>query len=96
MYARITAFRIKPEAVEVATAKLEEMKPAIAALPGLQHFIHVVNDDGNGYVISLIDDATAANPPTEKIQAIWAQFGEYLAAPPEAPMTYRVLANFTN
>ncbi len=96
MHARITQFRIKPESVAVATAKLQEMKPRIAALPGMQHFIHVANDDGNGYVISLIDDDAVANPPTEQIQAIWSEFSEHLAAPPEPPMTYRVLANFKN
>ncbi len=94
MHARITQFRIKPESVEAATAKLEEMRPRIAALPGMHHFIHVANDDGNGYVIALVDDDVAANPPTEKIQAIWAEFGEHLAAPPEAPKIYKVLANY--
>ncbi len=94
MHARITKFRIKPDAAEAATAKLEEMRPRITALPGMQHFIHVANDDGEGYVIALIDDQNVNNPPTAKIQAIWSEFSEHLAAPPEAPMTYRVLANY--
>ena len=94
MYARITQFRMKPEDVDAATSNLEEMKPRILALPGMQHFIHVANEEGNGYVISLIDSEAVSNPGNEQIKAIWSDFSQHLAAPPEAPVTFRVIANW--
>jgi len=94
VHARITQFRIKSDARDAATAKLEELKPQILALPGMQRFIQVVGEDGNGYVISLIDDEAVSTPGSEQIKAIWSEFGEHLVAPPEPPVTYSVLANW--
>ena len=94
MFARITQFRMKPEEMDAATSKIEELKPRILALPGMQHFIQVVNEDGNGYVISLIDSEAVSNPGDEQIREIWSSFSQYLAAPPEAPMTYRVISDW--
>ncbi len=94
MYARITRFRIKPDAREAAARTLEELKPRILAQPGMQHFINVMNVDGDGYVIALTDNETVSEAGSEQIRAIWSTFSEHLAAPPEAPATYEVLADW--
>ena len=96
MYARITAFRMKPDQVDAATSKLEELKPRILGLPGMRNFSLVAGDDGSGYVISLVDDEAASNPGTEQIKAIWSEMSQHLAAPPEAATNYRVIANWQN
>ena len=94
MHARITAFRIKPEEREAALGKVEQMKPRILGLPGMQHFILVADSDGNGYVISLIDSEAVSAPGNDQIKAIWSEILPHLAAPPEAPRTCEVLAEF--
>jgi len=96
VYARITAFRMKPEEMDAATSKVEALKPRILALPGMQHFSLVAGDDGNGYVISLIDDEAVANPGSEQIKGIWSEMSQHLAAPPAAPVVCKVLADWEN
>ena len=94
MYARITRFRIKPANLDAAAAKVEELKPRILALPGMQRFINVGNESGDGYVISIVDEQAVSNPGTEQIQAIWAEMGQFLDGAPEAPEVFRVIADW--
>lgn len=95
MFARVTRYRMKPEAVEAAVQKVKSMKPQIMALPGMINFINVINDDGNGYVISVVDSEETSNANQDKVQAIWAQFADDLA---EAPVAegYSVIMNEAN
>ena len=94
MHARITPFQMKAESMDAATRTLEDLKSRILALPGMQSFTLVAGDDGSGYVISLIDDEAVSNPGTDQIKAIWSEFGQHLAAPPEAPTVCKVIANW--
>ena len=94
MHARITAFRIKPEEMDAATRKVEGLQERILDLPGMRQFVLVAGDDGAGYVISMIDDEAVANPGSEQIKAIWSEMSQHMAAPPEAPTNYRIIANF--
>lgn len=54
IFARITPCKLKPGKVEAATARARELKPEIIALPGMINFTNVVNPEGAGYVISLV------------------------------------------
>ncbi len=94
MYARITRFRIKPESLDAAAQEVERLKPQILALPGMQHFINVANDDGEGYVISIVGEEALSDPGTEQVQAIWADMAQHLAGPPDAPMICKVIADW--
>ncbi len=47
MFARITRYRMKPESVESAKAKLIELKPQIMSLPGMKNFINVMNESND-------------------------------------------------
>ena len=96
MHARITPFRMKAEAMDAATSTLKELKPRILALPGMQSFLLVAGDDGSGFVISVIDDEAVSNPGTDQIKAIWSEFSQHLAAPPEAPINCKVIADWQN
>ena len=86
---------MKPECVDAATALVEKLKPEIMALPGLQQFIDVCNEDGNGYVVSLVDSKENSDANQAQVQAIWASFADYLAEMP-TPEGYDVLFNERN
>ena len=90
MYARVTKYRMKPETMNDSIALLQELKPQIMALPGMIQFINVANDDGNGYVISLVESREISDANQDRVAQIWARFADYLAAPPE-PAGYDVL-----
>jgi len=83
MYARVTAFKMKPGSRDAATAKLNELKDQILGLPGMQKFYNVMNEDGNGYVIALVTDQATSEANAEKVASIWANFAEFLEAKPE-------------
>lgn len=95
MFARITKYRMKPESVDTATAMLEQLKPQIMSLPGLLNFINVMNADGSGVVISVVESQAISDANQDKVAALWAQFGDHLAGPPEAE-GYNVLMNEAN
>lgn len=95
MYARITRYRMKPESVDAATALLETLKPQIMSLPGMRHFINVMNADGAGYVVSVVESEAVSNANQDKVQALWAQFADHLAESP-VPEGYNVLMNESN
>ena len=73
---------MKPESVDAAKALLDELKPQIMTLPGMKHFINVMNRDGSGYVIAVVDSEEVSIANQDKVQAIWARFADYLAEPP--------------
>ena len=95
MYARITRYRMKPESVDAATALLETLKPQIMSLPGMKNFINVMNADGAGYVVSVVESEAVSTANQDKVQALWAQFADYLAEAP-VPEGYNVLMNESN
>lgn len=94
MFARITPYKMKPGPREAATAKLNELKDQILALPGMQHFLNVMNDDGSGYVISTVTDKATSDGNAEKVKAIWGNFAEFLEEVP-TPEGYDVIADWT-
>ena len=83
MFARVTHYKMKPEMVDDAKAKLEQMKPAIMSLPGMQRFINTLNDDGSGCVIALVESRAVSEANQEAVSQLWAQFADHLAAPPD-------------
>ena len=56
MQARITRFKMRPDATEAARDLLNRLKGEIMAQPGIARCIAVMNPDGAGYVIAEIDD----------------------------------------
>ncbi|MGB8621704.1 MAG: hypothetical protein WCD16_02695 [Paracoccaceae bacterium] len=77
-----------------AVAMLQKVKPQIMALDGMKHFINVMDDDGNGYVISLVESAETSEANRKQVDAIWANFNSFLAQSPE-PGGFRVLMDET-
>ena len=90
MYARITPYKLKPGTVEAATARARELKPEIMALPGMVNFTNVVNADGAGYIVSLVESRELSDGNVERVREIWGKMGEFLAEIP-VPEGYDVV-----
>ena len=84
MFARVTRYQMKPGSIDEAMSVLEGLKPQIMAMPGMIDFLNVIDDDGNGYVISVVDsqETSDANQPT--VAGLWANFADFLTGPPSA------------
>jgi len=95
MYARVTKYKMKKDKIDAAAAMLETLKPQIMGMPGILNFINVIDDDGNGYVVSVVESEDISNANQGTVAKLWANFGDMLAAPP-VPGGYNVLANEAN
>ncbi len=95
MHVRVTKYKMKPEAIEEATAMLEKMKGQIMALPGMKQFINSINADGSGCVIAVNEsrEQATANEPASK--GIWALYSDHLAVEPET-QGFDVVVNWSN
>lgn len=90
MFARVTKYRMRPESIEPAIDLLQQLKPQIMEMPGLKHFINVIDDDGNGYVVSISESEAISDANQPQVLALWSKFSDYLAEPP-SPSGFRVL-----
>ena len=84
MHIRVTHYKMKPDAIEEATAKLHEMKSQIMALPGMHQFINSINADGTGCIVSMVESREISEANEPAVQSIWAHYSDYLLAVPEA------------
>ncbi|WGH78223.1 hypothetical protein [Jannaschia ovalis] len=93
MIARITTFKFKKDKRAAAIKTMEKLKPQIMGLPGMAHFINAIDEEGHGYVVSLVKDRKTSEQSREKVSELWSQFAEYLEGKPE-PRTYDVVADW--
>ncbi|MFT6945019.1 MAG: hypothetical protein ACJAUW_001598 [Yoonia sp.] len=94
MYARVTPFKMKPGTKAAATERLGAMKDVIMGMPGMQQFINVMNDDGTGYVVALVESEEASNANAEAVKSAWGQMAEFLEEMP-TPQGYDLVVNWT-
>ncbi len=95
MFARVSTFKLKKEQIAEAEALLNEMMPKIMAMPGLKTFTNVIDEEGNGVVVSVTESKESSDANQESVAKIWAAFSEYLNEPPSVS-GYRVLAHQSN
>lgn len=93
MFARITQYKMKPGSREAATAKLNALKSEIMGMPGMHSFTNAMNEDGTGFVISVVESEETSNANAPKVAEIWGQFAEFLESPP-TPVGYDVVAHW--
>ena len=91
MRARVTHYKVRPDAIPAARAEIETMKDEIMELHGMRQFLSVLNDAGDGYVVSLLDAGEAPKEDAERIRALWGRMAPHLEATP-APSEYDVVA----
>lgn len=95
MQARITRFKMRPEETEAARQLLMRLRDEIMAQPGLDRCITVMNPDGSGHVIALVDERGSLPESVDGVRAIWHKFHDHLEAVPE-PEIFEVLADWSN
>ena len=95
MFARVTKYKMKPGSRDAATALMNQLKGEIMKMPGMHNFVNVMNDDGGGYVISVVDSQATSDANADHVKALWGQFAENLEVAP-VPVGYDVIANWAN
>lgn len=94
MQTRITRFKMRPEAADPARALVDRLKDEIMAQPGMQRCIIVMNPDGSGYVIALIDERGTSPESIDHVRGLWHKFHGHLEAMPE-PEIFDVVADWS-
>ena len=95
MFARISTYKMNPESISAAEAKLHDMMPTIMGMEGMVTFTNAIDADGNGVVVSVVESEEKSNASQEQVAKVWAEFSEYLTEPPVIG-GYRVLAHESN
>jgi hypothetical protein len=91
---RITRFKMRPDAVDAARALVDRLRAEIMAQPGMQRCIIVMNPDGSGHVIALIDARGTAPESIDHVRALWHKFHGLLETMPE-PEIFDVVADWS-
>ena len=84
MYARLTTFRVKRDKFDEMRRWREQNETAIYAQPGLRHWIGMMSEDGEIFVVSLFDDEKAARDSMAAVRPLWSQMAPMLAGEPTA------------
>lgn len=95
MFARVTPYKMKPGTRAAATKKLYSMKDTIMGMQGMKNFINVMNEDGSGYVISVVESEATSNANAATVRAAWGQMAEFLEEMP-TPEGYDVVVIWKN
>ncbi len=93
MFARITPYKMKSDSIDAATEMMHSLKDQIMSLDGVHQFMNVMQSDGSGYVISVVESEEASDKNADQVRALWANFGPYLEAIP-TPEGYDVLVDW--
>lgn len=95
MFARISTYKMKPESIAEAEAKVHNLLPKILGMDGMVTFTNVIDSDGNGVVVSIVESEAKSDMNAEQVAKIWAEFSDYLLGPPTVK-GYRVVAHESN
>jgi hypothetical protein len=95
MFARITHYKMKAGSRDAATDLLNSLRDQIMGMPGMHHFLNAANEDGSGYVVSVVESEAVSNANADKVAKIWSNFADYLEGPPKTE-GYDVIANWSN
>jgi len=82
MHARITRFKIKPEALSSVVEGLPRIREATSKIAGGVANYAVWNDDGTGAAIAIYESEAFAEAARDQIEAIWTGMAEALLEPP--------------
>ena len=93
MFARITQFKMKPGMQDAAEAKMNELKDQIMGMEGMHSFTNVMNEDGTGFVVAVVQSEETSNANASKVAKLWGHFAEFLEGPP-SPAGYDVVVHW--
>lgn len=84
MYARLTTFRVKRDKFDEMRRWREQNESAIYAQSGLRHWVGLMSEDGEIFVVSLFDDERAARDSMQDVRKLWSQMAPMLEGEPTA------------
>lgn len=90
---RITKFKMRAEAAAAARELMHDLKGEILGLPGVRRMVIVMNPDGTGHVIALIDEDGTSPEAIDRVRAVWRKFHDHLETMPD-PEIYEVIADW--
>ena len=94
MQARITRFKMRPESAGEARALMESLKGEIMGQPGVRHCMIVMNPDGAGHVVAMIDEAGSSPEAVDRLRALWHRFHDHVEEAP-SPEIYEMVADWS-
>ena len=83
MFARVTRYKFKTDKLGEVDAVLDRARAKLSRIAGLVSTSTMRNDDGVGMTVALYTDAAAAEAAAQQIKDVWADFGDFVAAPLE-------------
>ena len=95
MQARITRFKMRPDAAEAARDLVHSLRGEIMAQPGAERCVILMNGDGSGYVVAVIDERGTSPESVDRVRTLWHKFHDHLEAAPE-PEIFTVIADWSN
>lgn len=95
MFARVSTYKMKPESIADAEAKLQDLLPTIMGMDGMVSFTNAIDAAGNGVIVSVVESEEKSDANREQVERIWAEFSDFLTEPP-AITGYRVVAHESN
>jgi len=95
MFARISTYKMKPESIAEAEAKVQKLLPKILGMDGMVTFTNAIDAEGNGIVVSVVESKEQSDMNSEQIAKIWSEFSDFLLGPPQVS-GYRVIAHKSN
>ncbi|MGE4610096.1 MAG: hypothetical protein AAED33_01615 [Paracoccaceae bacterium] len=95
MFARVTKYKMNVGSRDEAITIMENLKSEIMTLNGIQQFINAGNEDGSGYIISIIGSKEESDSNAERVKDIWGNFGALLEEIP-TPEGFDVMVNWSN
>ena len=84
MFARMTTFHVRPERLEDFRQWRRENEAEILAQPGLRHWIGMIGEDGQAFVVAVYDDVQAACDALPAARALWGRFADMVEGEPTA------------
>jgi len=95
MYARVTTFKVDPARIGELADKIDELRPRAKALPGLADAYAAWRADGQGIVVALYEDRTAADRAVARMQALWGELAGLISGFPRVD-TYESAEQLTD
>ncbi len=82
MYARITTFQCDPSRLEEMTARFDDLKEQIKAIPGAVAVYSAWRADGRGVTTAIYESQDAAEASVPQVKAIWSGLSDFLTGAP--------------
>ena len=82
MFARVTSFNVDPSRLDELPAKIEQIRPAARALPGIVDIYAAWRADAQGVLTAVYRSRADADAAVPRLQILWGALAGLLSAAP--------------